>query len=69
MICSVVEGDIKVIYTGGFMSGDVGLEQPIIFYDMKMTETKMVLLSHRGIKFNITTEEKLKKREWNSMTN
>jgi len=57
---------------GGFMSGDAGLhhnEQEVIFYDKKMTKTKMVLLSLKGIKFNITTEEESEECEWNSMTN
>ena len=48
---------------GGFMSGDAGLhhnEQEVIFYDEEMTETKMVLLSLKGIKFMDRTE----KYEW-----
>ena len=53
-------GNIKVIYKGGFMSGDAGLEQPVIFYDKKMTETKIVLLSLKGIKFI----EESEKSEW-----
>ena len=46
--------NIKVIYKGGFMSGDAGLhhnEQEVIFYDEEMTETKIVLLSLKGTKF------------------
>ena len=31
------------------MSGDIGLEQPIIFYHKKMTEAKKILLRHKGI--------------------
>ena len=31
------------------MSGDLGLEQPIVFYSQKMTEAKKVLLRHKGI--------------------
>ena len=31
------------------MSGDIGLEQPIIFYDEEITETKKVVLKHKGI--------------------
>ena len=31
------------------MSGDIGLEQPIIFYDEKITEAKKVVLKHKGI--------------------
>ena len=32
------------------MSGDIGLEEPIIFYDEELTETKKVVLKHKGIK-------------------
>ena len=39
------------------MSGDAGLEQPVIFYDKKMTETKIVLLSLKGVKFIDEPEE------------
>jgi len=45
------------------MSGDAGLhhnEQEVIFYDKKMTKTKIVLLSLKGIKFM----EESEKREW-----
>ena len=31
------------------MSGDIGLEQPIVFYSREMTEAKKVLLRHKGI--------------------
>ena len=31
------------------MSGDIGLEEPIIFYDEELTETKKVVLEHKGI--------------------
>ena len=31
------------------MSGDIGLEQPIVFYSREMTEAKKVLLKHKGI--------------------
>jgi len=31
------------------MSGDIGLEQPIIFYHKKMTEAKKIVLQHKGI--------------------
>ena len=34
------------------MSGDVGLDEPIIFYTKKMTKTKVVLLKKKGIKLN-----------------
>ena len=32
------------------MSGDKGLEQPIIFYDEEITEAKKIVLEHKGIK-------------------
>ena len=32
------------------MSGDIGLEQPIIFYHKKMTEAKKIVLEHKGIR-------------------
>ena len=31
------------------MSGDAGLEQPIVFYHKRMTEAKKILLRHKGI--------------------
>ena len=31
------------------MRGDIGLEQPIIFYDEEITEAKKVVLKHKGI--------------------
>ena len=34
------------------MSGDVGLDEPIIFYTRKMTKTKVVLLKQKGIELN-----------------
>ena len=43
------------------MSGDAGLhDQSVIFYSKKMTETKITLLSLKGIKFD--NEEK--KNKW-----
>jgi len=36
------------------MSGDAGLEnEPIIFYSTEMTISKMIVLKHKGIKFNL----------------
>ena len=32
------------------MSGDIGLEQPIIFYDEEITEAKKIVLEHKCIK-------------------
>ena len=35
------------------MSGDIGLhEEPIVFYHREMTEAKMIVLKHKGIKLN-----------------
>ncbi len=35
------------------MSGDMGLrDESIIFYSEKMTQTKLVLLAHKGIKLD-----------------
>ena len=37
-------------FGGRRMSGDIGLEQPIIFYHEEMTEAKKIVLEHKGIK-------------------
>ena len=40
------------------MSGDIGIhEETIVFYDKKMTKTKMVLLKLKGIQLNYHREE------------
>ena len=39
------------------MSGDFGLDEPIIFYTKKMTKTKVVLLNQKGIKLNWKEEK------------
>ena len=39
------------------MSGDFGLDEPIIFYTRKMTKTKVVLLNQKGIKLNWKEEK------------
>ena len=39
------------------MSGDVGIEDPIIFYSEELTKTKLVLLQLKGIKLNFMEEE------------
>jgi hypothetical protein len=31
------------------MSGDIGLEEPIIFYHKKMTDAKKIVLEYKGI--------------------
>lgn len=38
------------------MSGDIGLEDPVIFYSKELTRTKVVLLSLKGIKLNFAEE-------------
>ena len=43
------------------MSGDPSLKHPVIFYSEEMTDSKIVLLHHHGIKFtsyNYHLEEK-----------
>ena len=39
------------------MSGDPLLEDPVIFYSEELTETKIALLSLKGIKLNFVVEE------------
>ena len=39
------------------MSGDFGLDEPIIFYTKKMTKTKVVLLNQKGIKLSWKEEK------------
>ncbi len=39
------------------MSGDPSLKDPVIFYSEQLTETKIVLLSLKGIKLNFVEEE------------
>ena len=34
------------------MSGDIGLEEPIIFYHKKMSEAKKIVLNHKGIELD-----------------
>ena len=31
------------------MSGDSGLNEPVIFYTKKMTQAKLIVLQHKGI--------------------
>ena len=38
------------------MSGDIGLEDPVIFYSEELTKTKVVLLALKGIKLNFEEE-------------
>ena len=36
------------------MSGDIGLqEEPIIFYSKKMTISKIIVLKHKGVEFDL----------------
>ena len=39
------------------MSGDRGLEDPVIFYSEELTKTKIVLLSLKGIELNFVEED------------
>tara|TARA_B100000614_G_C14297971_1_gene390693 strand:+ start:445 stop:588 length:144 start_codon:yes stop_codon:yes gene_type:complete len=39
------------------MSGDVGLDQPIVFYSSYMTAAKRILLEHKGIILAYETHE------------
>ena len=34
----------------GFMSGDMGLDETIIFYSEEMTQAKLIVLKYKGIK-------------------
>ena len=48
------------------MSGDIGLEQPIIFYHKRMTEAKQILLRHKGIELaylEINSQKRWQERE------
>jgi len=48
------------------MSGDAGLDEPIIFYSKKLTESKIVLLSLKGIELNFIEEKKEESNtKWN----
>ncbi|BCU98148.1 MAG: hypothetical protein CM15mV20_2430 [uncultured marine virus] len=48
------------------MSGDAGLDEPIIFYSKKLTESKVVLLSLKGIELNFIEEKKEESNtKWN----
>jgi len=36
------------------MSGDIGLQdEPIIFYSKKMTISKIIVLKHKGVEFDL----------------
>jgi len=39
------------------MSGDPCLKDPVIFYSEELTNTKLVLLSHKGIKLDFVKED------------
>ena len=48
------------------MSGDAGLDEPIIFYSKKLTESKVVHLSLKGIELNFIEEKKEESNtKWN----
>ena len=40
------------------MSGDPSLKDPVIFYSKELTNTKIVLLSLKGIKLDFAENEK-----------
>ena len=49
------------------MSGDIGLEQPIIFYHKKMTEAKKIVLEQKGIKLaylEINSRKRNDRNDW-----
>ena len=49
------------------MSGDIGLEQPIIFYHKKMSEAKKIVLKHKGIELDyleINSRKKDDRNDW-----
>ena len=48
------------------MSGDIGLEEPIIFYHKKMSEAKKIVLKHKGIELDyleINSQKRWQERE------
>tara|TARA_Y100000114_G_scaffold124327_1_gene120073 strand:+ start:1409 stop:1555 length:147 start_codon:yes stop_codon:yes gene_type:complete len=48
------------------MSGDSGLNEPVVFYSKKMTESKIILLSLKGIELNFVEEKKKESNnKWN----
>ncbi len=51
----------KSLDGGKAMSGDTGLDEPIIFYHKKMTKAKMVLLSLKGIELQYKAKGRSKK--------
>ncbi len=49
------------------MSGDIGLEEPIIFYHKKMTEAKKIVLEYKGINLaylKINSRKKDDRNDW-----
>ena len=49
------------------MSGDAGLEQPIVFYHKRMTEAKKILLKHKGIELaylKINSRKRDDRNDW-----
>ena len=46
------------------MSGDIGLEQPIVFYSKRMTEAKKILLRHKGIELAYLEINNKKENVW-----
>ena len=52
----------KSLDGGKAMSGDAGLDEPIIFYHKKMTKAKVVLLSLKGIELQYEAKGRRQKR-------
>ena len=50
------------------MSGDIGLEEPIIFYHKKMSEAKKIVLKHKGIELDYKLLKALKETEQRNKT-
>ena len=46
------------------MSGDIGIEQPIVFYTQKMTKAKQILLRHKGIELAYLEINSQKENVW-----
>tara|TARA_A100001015_G_C14632250_1_gene572164 strand:+ start:298 stop:447 length:150 start_codon:yes stop_codon:yes gene_type:complete len=48
------------------MSGDIELQdEPILFYDKEMTITKLIVLKHKGVEFDLYSKvmKKINKEE------
>ena len=43
----------------GFMSGDMGLDETIIFYSEEMTQAKLIVLKYKGIKLEYKSHKEI----------